>query len=99
MARYSQDPRWITARFASKCRKCDTLIRKGEPIFYYPRSKTALGSVGCGCGTEASNEFDASAADEDLGRRPVHRSGRVVVERRNQQAQDEAGRDQTLAAM
>jgi hypothetical protein len=62
MPQYSGDPRWITARFNSKC-PCGHDIKKGERTFYYPRTKAAL----CGkCGEKASAEFAAAAMDEAL---------------------------------
>lgn len=56
----SLDPRWITAKFSSDCR-CGHLIRKGESVFYYPTSKTALCQS---CGDEAARFFTAAAEDE-----------------------------------
>ena len=43
--RYSQDPYWITARFASDCgngKTCGARINKGDAAYYYPSSKTAV---------------------------------------------------------
>jgi len=59
--RYSRDPYWLQARFASKCRKCGAQIKRGERIFYYPIEKTAYCEK---CGQAASAEFDAAAMDE-----------------------------------
>lgn len=63
MRRYRQDPRWITARFASVCGKsgCDSRITKGERIFYYPASKTAYCAS---CGDAAARDFEAQSFDE-----------------------------------
>lgn len=63
MPSYRNDPRWITARFASSCGKCGGTITKGERIFYYPATKRALGAK-CGCAEDAAGEFAAAAADE-----------------------------------
>lgn len=49
--RKTADPYWITARFISKCSRCERSIKKGERIFYYPASRTALCS-GDGCGMQ-----------------------------------------------
>ena len=63
MARYSNDPRWITAKFTSKCSKCGQSIQTGESIFYYPLGKKVL-CKGDDCSGQASREFDACAFDE-----------------------------------
>lgn len=60
--RYPRDPYWLTAKFESSCR-CGTAISKGERIFYYPNSKTAL----CpSCSDEAARDFEALRFDEDF---------------------------------
>lgn len=75
MARYQQDPHWITARYPGKCNGCDRPIIKGERAFYYPNGKRMYGGqfdratnpaceVGCGCGDQHSADFAAAAADE-----------------------------------
>ncbi len=61
MNRYAGDPRWLTARFVSKC-TCGKSIRKGERIFYFPTTRTALCQQPCG--EKAAAEFYAGAADE-----------------------------------
>ncbi|MGD0261500.1 MAG: hypothetical protein ABSD29_16925 [Verrucomicrobiota bacterium] len=61
MPQYSGDPRWLTARFASKC-PCGKTIQRGERTFYYPRTKIALCQQPCG--QKASAEFAAAAQDE-----------------------------------
>lgn len=64
MARYSGDPYWMTARRDSaSANKDGTPIRRGDRIFYYPRSRQAF------VGREAeaaSADFEACAADEDF---------------------------------
>ena len=63
MARYSNDPRWVTARFDSECTGCRKTIRRGQPAFYYPRTRDVL----CDrddCGGQASRDFEAAAFDE-----------------------------------
>jgi hypothetical protein len=58
--RFSYDPYWLRARFNSTC-SCGTRIKKGDRIFYYPRTKTAL----ClDCGRAAYEDFRAAAEDE-----------------------------------
>ena len=60
MSRYSRDPYWLNARFASQC-QCGKPIAKGERIFYYPSTRAAL----CpSCSDQAAGEFAAAAADE-----------------------------------
>ena len=44
---------WVTARFVSVCSKCGKRIVKGERVFYYPSSRSALCSRE-ECGFEAS---------------------------------------------
>ena len=53
----------MTARFDSNC-KCGRRIKRGERIFYYPRSREAL-CDGPDCGQKAGAEFYAAAQDED----------------------------------
>jgi hypothetical protein len=57
----SGDPYWLNARFTSKC-SCGASIRKGDRIFYYPKSKKALCTS---CGERESAKFDAARFDED----------------------------------
>ncbi len=60
---YKGDPRWITARFKSKCTGCDAPISKGDSAFYFPNGKSLYGDK-CGCGRDQSASFDAAAFDE-----------------------------------
>jgi hypothetical protein len=63
MSGYSNDPRQITARFASSCSKCSAKIKKGAEIYYWPSSR----EVFCiKCGDQPYREFLSSAADEDF---------------------------------
>jgi len=65
MPQYANDPRWITARFDSFCKRCKRKIAKGEQVFYYPMGKF----VYCNhenCGQKESRAFIASAQDEDF---------------------------------
>ena len=67
--KYAQDPRWITARFASTCsgRDCSQRIEAGEEAFYYPSGKQ-LYAVACGHAEENSADFNELAFDEDFCR-------------------------------
>ena len=65
VSHYNGDPVWISAKFDSNCRGCGLPIRRGDDIFWYPRGKTAYGSV-CGCAEHHSGEFNSMRADEDV---------------------------------
>lgn len=60
---YSQDPKWITAKFNSKCHQCGGEIKRGSNIFYYPKGKHAYCET---CGTDHSNSFDCAVQDEEF---------------------------------
>ena len=60
---YSGDPYWTKARFNSKCSGCGHRIKKGERIFYYPRTKDVFCDSGK-CGQAESRSFEAAAQDE-----------------------------------
>jgi len=64
MKRYSQDPKWITTRYHSKCDTCGVDIPKGATAFYYPLNK----SMHCEqeCGHECAREFESARFDEDM---------------------------------
>ena len=38
---YRRDPRWISAKFNSVC-DCGSQIKRGERIYYYPATRTAV---------------------------------------------------------
>ena len=61
---YRGDPYWTKARFQSQCHKCGAAIRKGENIYYYPKTKT----VYCdnGCGAAAYQDFCNCVEAEDF---------------------------------
>jgi hypothetical protein len=64
-ARYAGDPYWLVAKYPGKDHK-GRPFRKGERVFYYPKTKTIL------MGEEAERaaaEFEAAAFDEDFGYR------------------------------
>jgi hypothetical protein len=56
-------PGWITARFISTCSNCGKRVMKGERIFYYFSSHSALCSRD-ECGLKASRDYDAACFDE-----------------------------------
>ncbi len=63
MNRYSNDPRQITAKFASKCSKCKVVITKGTNVYYWPYNREIM----CmSCGDVPYREFLSSAADEEV---------------------------------
>lgn len=65
MARsYSGDPYWIACKYPGKCSQCGKAIEKGNRAFRY-KNGDLLGEA-CGCGEQASREFQCAAADEDL---------------------------------
>jgi hypothetical protein len=62
MKHYKGDPRWIRAKFNSRCR-CGKQIRTGDEILYWPYNR----SVQCEtCGSPAWQRFLSEAADEDV---------------------------------
>lgn len=63
MTRYKGDPRAITARFSSTCKKCGKVIRKGETLYYWPNTKDAFCKT---CGEPEYDRFVSAAVDEDL---------------------------------
>ena len=62
---YVGDPYWTVARFNSHCTGCGANIRKGESIFYYPKTKSVFGK-NCGCAENNAAEFRCAVADEDF---------------------------------
>jgi len=63
MPRYSNDPRWINARYAAQCATCKETIARGAGAYYYPATRTLLCSK---CGSDAAREFAAAAFDESM---------------------------------
>ena len=59
-SRYQSDPYWTVARFDGIDTKGNP-IRKGDAIFYYPRTHSVYAGAAA---TEASRDFDAAAFDE-----------------------------------
>jgi hypothetical protein len=66
MPRYQGDPRWLEARYEGTCHKpgCEQAIRKGDRVFYYPKTRTVLARP-CGHAEEAARDFEAHRQDED----------------------------------
>jgi hypothetical protein len=62
MKKFRNDPRWIDAKFSSSC-NCGNMIKKGERIFYYPLTKTAMCKT---CSEKADQEFREMAQDEEF---------------------------------
>jgi hypothetical protein len=61
--RYKNDPKWIKAKYYSKCSKCQKEILKQTNCYWYPLSK----SVYCECcGKQESANFEAMAFDESV---------------------------------
>lgn len=61
----NNDPYWLNARFASVC-GCGVQIKRGDRIFYYPKSKKAVcekcGRLGEG-DLRAERSMDAFGTD------------------------------------
>lgn len=59
---FKDDPCWTKAPRDGECRSCNTEIRQGEKVFYYPLT----GSMYCdlGCGQDAAEEFEDLAEIE-----------------------------------
>ncbi|MCP4651543.1 MAG: hypothetical protein GY853_15885 [PVC group bacterium] len=50
----THDPRWLNARFKSCCKDCNSIINKGDRIFYYPKGKHVYCEF---CGKIHFNDF------------------------------------------
>lgn len=59
---YSNDPKWIIAKFPSTC-QCGASIKRGDSVFYFPSEKLAS-CAGENCGKQQSRDFDAAKFDE-----------------------------------
>jgi hypothetical protein len=57
---YRGDPYWTTAKFNSTDANGNA-VKKGDRIFYYPRTRTVLTGAAA---EKASAEFQSAAADE-----------------------------------
>lgn len=66
MPRYSNDPRWITARYAGTCsaKDCDKPIRKGDDVYHYPHPRyRATYCAACSPSIAARAEAEMMAED------------------------------------
>lgn len=59
----SADPYWLNARFASTC-TCGKRIQKGDRIFYYPKTKTAVCET---CGQKGARDLAAEMSMDRYG--------------------------------
>lgn len=62
MNRYSGDPYWTTAKWDGQDKEGNP-VKRGTPIFYYPRTKTVLQGAAA---EQAARDFQAAAQDEDF---------------------------------
>ena len=62
MATYKGDPYWTTAKFNSVTKYCEP-VKKGDRIFYYPRTKEVLTGARA---EEAAAYFEAQKFDESV---------------------------------
>lgn len=75
---YAGDPYWTRARFKGECCKCHGVVRKGDPIYYYPKGKRVY-CDGASCGKAANQDFISMRDDEDMYNRRNPSVGRVQV--------------------
>lgn len=62
MSRYSNDPRWLTAKYAGVCAKTGERFAAGTQVFYFPRTKK------CFAGAAAEQEarsFECTRQDDE----------------------------------
>jgi len=61
---YGGDPHWLSAKFDSVCSKvgCGKKLKKGDRIFYYPKSKSAYCEEH---GKIAERDFRTKSEEED----------------------------------
>lgn len=60
MKHYSNDPRWISAKYAGTDIN-GRAFAKGERVFYYPSTRTIVSGAAA---EQASREFESAAMDE-----------------------------------
>jgi hypothetical protein len=65
---YRGDPYWLNARFDSQCKKCGKKIKKGDRIFYYPKTKSPYCEKPCGELAEKDFRNMTEAEDFNSGR-------------------------------
>lgn len=62
---YKNDPKWISAKFTSRCSKCKEPIFKGQRIFWYPKCKSVFCDSAT-CGQKEASSFNDAAQDEAI---------------------------------
>ena len=62
--RYKGDPYWLTARFTSRCNRCQEVIVWRKRPFTIPEQNIYCNKPACG--QACSGEFEAAAQDEDF---------------------------------
>jgi hypothetical protein len=62
---YRGDPRWISAKYPSKCAHCGHAIARGERAFYYPNGRY-LFCKHDDCGGQADRDTYAAIQDEQF---------------------------------
>ncbi len=60
---YAGDPYWLRARFSGSCSRCKKEIKKGDRVFYFPKTKDVFCDDDL-CGAAESRSFEAAAQDE-----------------------------------
>ena len=68
----NNDPKWITAKFPSKCTCCDRNIQTGEKAFWFPVGKYVFCDLDP-CGVKQHKTFTAAVQDEDNYNSPNQR--------------------------
>lgn len=62
---YKNDPVNIAAKFNGNCNICGKSIKKGDPLYYWPATKTALCE---NCGAVEFARFISLALDEEMSK-------------------------------
>ena len=60
---FKRDPRWITAKFSSTC-SCGKKITKGDQIYYYPSTRTAVCEI---CGKRGNSDLNREKSMDNFG--------------------------------
>lgn len=66
----SQPPRWIEARFNSKCDETGAVIRKGDKCLYYPASRKVYSAD-----SRTAQDWEAGAFDRMIEDQVCERYG------------------------
>lgn len=59
---HRNDPKKMTSKFASKCKRCLKKIKKGDEIYYFPIGKSVYCKT---CGKEDFDKFQNSIELEE----------------------------------